>query len=60
MMQTWPSWEAYERYLRDERNRERDAERWRAESRAIHCEHGRNLLQRCVPCEQATDNYPDA
>ena len=46
MMQTWPSWEAYESYLQDERNREAKIRRY-AET---FCHHGRSMVSTCEPC----------
>jgi hypothetical protein len=46
MMQTWPSWEHYEQYLRDERSREA-AIRKAAET---FCHHGRSLVSTCEAC----------
>lgn len=46
MVNTFPSWEAYARYLADERAREARL----AALRAQLCEHGRTMVQSCDAC----------
>lgn len=53
MVSTWPGdMDSYLRYCRDENAAERREQRRDQEARETFCAHGRNLMQRCIPCEQ--------
>lgn len=51
-VQTWPSWDAYQRYLADEREWAKEDARKYQEARETFCSHGKDLIQRCIDCEK--------